>query len=336
MIISTVFFGAICLAQLELSEWDTRGTVDRITAAARIYQDFPPWETLAPEELAGVLEVWDAALLSTDPNDRIDALRLIEGRVPAGYRLEGGHVLRYDNPEIVDRLIHLYLVEIERRRRMLGGGEPVDDKGEIAEIVDPSLDGETCPDYLDYLGMLAESTFSPIIYDVELWSESAGGLEFVYLASVNPETTLELLFEMELRTDKSDVAVLGILDHSEYSIRSMSVHEALALIGLLCERSPDVVVAERDRVLDFVREHGKHYLTPVQRKDKTEPKYLWRLDYKTRRLALRTLEHFAHVEGVYSIVRDIMHDPPKNPSAASGNEIIKLGEEIMEQIQALE
>ena len=322
---SSAFLGLACLVLAALGPVAAQQVLDNIAAADAMYQDFPPKETLPPEELAAVIEAWDAALESNDLRGIGEAIDFVVRGVPRPYRLHGAHVLRYDNPEIEDRVVNLYLWEVEMKEAGLLS----------YDVAVASPKSEFHQDYMDLLGTLAHSTFSPHMYDTVLkWH--FGGLHEVYLASVYPETTLELLLQTTLRERTSPRTSPDILDHSDPDIHFGSVDDALKLLAVLCERSPDVVLAEQDRVLDFVRTHALHYVEPIEVSYRPEPRYRDVLDYGTRVLALKTLELFAEAQGVYTIVDDLMRNPPKNPSSASGNEIIKLGERIIEQIRALE
>ncbi|MFC1736497.1 hypothetical protein ACFL1X_10275 [Candidatus Hydrogenedentota bacterium] len=337
ILIVVVILAAVYVSPMPLASIAAETRLDTLLASERIYQDYQDVEMLSEEELRPILDAWDEAIESSDLNVRIDALMSVSHGVSRGYRLEGAHVLRYGNHEIVERVTKLHLVEMERRTRMLRGGEPDIDTGEIATVVDTSLDGEGYADYLELLATLAESTFSPVIYDAELRASSRGGLRFEYLATVNPETTLQLLSEVSLRERTSLNQSSDILDHPSWNVYFGSVDEALKLLSLLCERSMSVVAAERERVLDFVRRHAKHYEQPVLRANKSEPKPRPKLDYKNRLVALSILDQVAAADDIYDIVSEIMTDAPDNPSRNSRrskhNDVIALGNRIIERLE---
>jgi hypothetical protein len=154
---------------------------------------------LAPDELASQLNVWDSALRDPDLTHRYEVLLQVARLTPRGYRFERIPVLRYGNPEIKERVVHLHLVEMVRCVRMLGKAPPFADDEQIAVVEDLSWEKKASSDYLELLATLAESTFSPEIYEAELMAECQGSLRYTYLASVNPETTLQLLLETRLR-----------------------------------------------------------------------------------------------------------------------------------------
>ncbi len=191
--VSSAFLGLACFVLVALGPVAAQQVLENIAAAEAMYQDFPPKETLPPEELAVVLDIWDAALESNDLRAISDAINTVTHGVPRPYRLRGAHVLRYDNPEIEDRLIELYLGEMENMQLLIQDATMAD-----IGIVVPDTGGELWEGYADYLDGLvgpALFTFSPRIYEAVLgngWGLTSG---LVYLSTVNPEHTLGLLLD---------------------------------------------------------------------------------------------------------------------------------------------
>ena len=152
---------------------------------------------------------------------------------------------------------------------------------------------------------------------------------------VNPENILGLLLDARPRPRTNLNESPDVLDFP-IERKAVVVDDAFKLLSVLCERSPEVVLAERDRVLDFVRTHALHYVEPVERHNKPDPVYRDVLDYRTRVLALKSLELLAQAADVYTIVDDLMRDPPDNPAPGRPNEITIRGSRLIEQIRALE
>ena len=112
----------------------------------------PPTEYLPPERLDMLLQKWDQLAHSEDLWDRDGALALVTDMIPRGGRFSGAFFCAFDNPEIIDRVVDLFLEEVTRvqsGRRTLAQGS--NDHG----------DGE----YLMALAEVAESTFDPRLYD---------------------------------------------------------------------------------------------------------------------------------------------------------------------------
>ncbi|MFC1736496.1 hypothetical protein ACFL1X_10270 [Candidatus Hydrogenedentota bacterium] len=329
LIASAVLMLAVCFAQTEPSPWDADNTLDSITVAERIYKDWPIPKTLSQSELGPILVAWDAAVTPDDLEIRLDALKLIERTVPKYYRFAGSRVIRYDNPEIRGRLIELYMAEHARTIT-----------GELSHHMVESEDGacgNVLPDYLDHLAALAYSTFSVDIYDTVLDSYMAGSptLRHAYLASVYPDTTLKLI--LETTPGKRDGKVFGsddILFHSDHLVNFGNIRAGFQLLSTLCDRAPEIIQSERERVLQFVKQHAKHYSVPIRVSYRPEPRPRTKLDYKNRLFALGILDQIATADDVYSIVSDIMEDAPDNPSRhRRNNDVIALGNRIIEKLE---
>ena len=143
-------------------------------------------KTLSPEELEPILQEWDRAMASGKFRDKDRAMGLVTGIVPKGMRFGKRMFVRYNNPEIIDRVVALYLKE--ETDYEIGRNKPRH----------PSdLSSEGVAEYMMFLSEAAESTFDPRIYEAVSGSESGftGSFRHLYLASVNPARTLALLFE---------------------------------------------------------------------------------------------------------------------------------------------
>ena len=269
-----------------------QATLDSTVTAARLYLDLPERETLSQSELDAAFTGWDESIQSRTIMDRCRALRPFS---------QGAH-LRYDNPEVEQRIVDLFLSEKDDFARRARGGpaswEEIDAPGEVEQ------------DYMDLLEPLAYETFSPRIYDVALaWYGGGGFLRNVYLACVNPETTLRLLLESRRRERERLSQGAGWLDHPTGQACFHSLEEGLLVLALLCQFSPEIVQAERERVRDFVQEHATFYRDPIKVGKNDEPKRSMRRDLETRHRALCILEFIGNPEDV-PLIQDIMRDPP--------------------------
>ena len=283
--------------------------------------DVPPQETMTPEELETWLATWEDALTRYDLRDLSEAMRRVT---------QQGRFLRYDNPEIKEEILGLYRVEMENRRRLHEGASMADIGIEVPELDDHHEPWELYQDYLDQLVPLAVYTYSPEIYDEVLTGGYVGGERYAYLSTVNPERTLDLLLRSTLR-ERGNRAP-QVLD---FPMPDVAYHlsSAFRLLDALCDRSPEVVLAEQDRVLQFVEQYALHYTEPMEVSYRDEPRYLATSDYRMRRLALRMLDLLAETADIYNVVDDIMRDAPEPPHGAGPNEVIRKGEELIERIQ---
>ena len=91
--------------------------------------------------------------------------------------------LRYSNPEIIDRVINHYLEAAANEGCGTATGLPSD------------ASSEGSAEYMMFLASIAESTFDPRVYEAVLTHLGgfAGNFRNFYLATVNPERTLDLL-----------------------------------------------------------------------------------------------------------------------------------------------
>ena len=161
-----------------------------------------------------------------------------------------------------------------------------------------------------------------------------GGGRYVYLAKVNPDRTLDLLLRATIR-DRTSVNQRPNVLELPIGGRTESIETAFQLLRALCAHSPDVVLAEQENVLDFVRRHSLAYVEPVEVSYRDEPRYLSNLDYRVRRLALHTLDLLTDSADIYNLVDDIMRDAPAPPPNTGPNEVILKGQELIERIQGL-
>jgi len=330
-----VTLAAVCalFVVLPLRLLSAEGVLDATDAADRMYRDFPEEvELLGPEELSGILDEWDEAAASEDLRRKGEILDLVVESVPEGYRLQGVRMLRWANPEIRDRVVELYVSEMARLDRLRQEGLTKEEVG----IIDPSLDGEMYPDYLDDLAAVAQATFLPELYEVVLHHDEGSGMRDLYLATVNPETTLRIFLDAKLgERAGQEMVYKDQLYYSEPGV-SWSLQDAFGLLYLLCERSPDAVRERQEEVLEFVRSHAKDYSPSRAEFNRPTGRYSRVLDFRVRGLALHVLDQIGAAADVYT-VRDIMDSAPEHPSEAMGpNYLGRVGERIIQKLEAME
>ena len=297
-------------------------------------EDYPSREMLAENQLEEFLNSWDAALATNDLGAILEVLDEVSYRVPEGYGLAGLPMLHYDNPEIEERVISLYMAERENLDLLDRGATMADIGIEVPEFIDEDNHFDEYGDYLETLARTAELTFSPEIYDQVLRTPLTGSVRRLYLATVNPERTLELLLQATSEKDMNAKTFPTVLELPG-SFR-MTIESALKLLTALCDRSPEAVAAEQDRVLGFVHRYSLQYAEPVEVSYRSEPRYLSALDYRLRNLALQTLDLLAETADIYNVVDDVMRDAPKPPHGTGPNEIIRKGEELLERVQSMD
>ena len=259
-------------------------------------------KTLSPEELEPILQEWDRAMASGKFRDKDRAIGLVTGIVPKGMRFEGRTFVRYNNPEIIDLVVALYLKE--ETDYEIGRNKPRH----------PSdLSREGVAEYMMFLSEVAESTFDPRIYETVLLGHFSGAFRHLYLASVNPARTLDLLFESK-RGPHGHIqrgANAGKEGHPDYfyhpEIGGISVYNAYDILSLMIGQSPEVLRDKRTRVLSFVAKHAKHYSTPREVPHRPEPVYFSAHDYMVRSVALDVIGFLgtsAEVKQVEAIIHD--------------------------------
>ena len=235
--------------------------------------------TLPPEELAPLLQEWDRAMASGKFRDKDRAMGLVTGIVPKGMRFGGKMFVRYNNPEIIDRVVALYLKEEADY-----GNEPLPS--------DASPEGVA--EYMMFLVEIAESTFDPRIYKAVLRFESgfAGYFRHLYLATVNTKRTLHILSDAKpgphghIQWGPN----AGQRGHPEYfyhsEIGGLSIVSVYDILSLMITQSPEVLRAERTQVLSFVAKHVKHFETLQNDSYKPKPVDFQWYDYRVRSAGL--------------------------------------------------
>ena len=306
------------------------GVVQTEKVLAPVTPFFPPMTTLSQQELKPLLEKWDKAIETDLVREKGKILAAVQLYVPKNMRFRGSRVLCYSNPELRERVIALYLKECAKYKAL-----PPD----VYSVTNPWNAGEFGARYMIFLMTIAESTFDPRIYETELnWLGIEGDMRLLYLATVNPERTLNLLLESKRGYR------IGKKGHPDYFYHGeiawgMSVDRAYSLLSLMCIQSPEVLRTHKDRVLAFVAAHVKHFASTRQVSYKPDPVYLKWQDYDVRNGALDVVGYLGTSENV-KMVEDIIRDAPQiDPKQLNGGprerreQIQQKGLRIIEEIR---
>ena len=240
-------------------------------------------KTLLPEELAPLLQAWDQAMKSDKFRDKSLVTAEVTGIVPKGMRFAERTFVRYNNPEIIDLVVALYLKE--ETDYEIGRNKPRH----------PSdLSSEGVAEYMMFLAEAAESTFDPRIHEAVLRSKSgfAGSFQHLYLATVNTKRTLHILSDAKPgphgRIQWGPNA--GQRGHPEYfyhpEIGGLSIVSVYDILSLMITQSPEVLRAERTQVLSFVAKHVKHFETLQNSSYKPKSVDFQWYDYRVRSAGL--------------------------------------------------
>ena len=248
--------------------------------SVNVVQAGTPWtpsvEYLPPERLEPLLRDLDKATSSSDFYVRDRQLLSIMGMIPNGERFSGAFYCRFSNPEIIDRVVDLYRREAAR---------------ELAGELPPTEGGA---EYLMALAEVAESTFDPRLYEDILRKKTtfSGGFRSFYLATVEPERTLDYLFEIEIGKKGTGW--------------DSRIRKSFVILSYMTVESPQVLRADWKRSITFVAQHARRFAGPIKRYSRP-PKYLYGHDYYVRSDALDVLELVGTVTDV-PLVEEIIHD----------------------------
>ena len=133
----------------------------------------------------------------------------------------------------------------------------------------------------------AESTFSPRIYEGELFPDSGGSsgrgeLAKDYLARVNTTRTLEVLLNSSVKSDGEDIHSLRY--GPEKKDTCLQVSEAFEILAIMTRTAPDLLKANKDRVRRWVTERVDYFTY--------DSKLVYR-DFLSRQAALDLLGFYA-------------------------------------------
>ena len=260
----------------------------------------PPTENLPADKLSPLLEAWDGALANRNFDDFEHIVGSITAMVPEGQRFSKTSVIRYDNPEIIDRVVDYFLAMSER----LKNGSQF-------------FPEEYAEGYSSHITTLAESTFDSRIYENRLRDDRAEGsrMRNVYLATVNPTRTLDFLFESKTG-DRSPRANNGrggspeFLYHQGEFRWSMPIDRAFTVLADMIAQSPHALEDARERTIAFAAEHARHFSQPpLDASHSAMLVYYEGYDYYVRYDALDLLEFLGTVTEV-PLVEEIIRDAP--------------------------
>ena len=275
-----------------------------VAAIANVVQAVVPWrpptEHLPADELNPLLETWDSALANRNFNNFEKALYSMIGMIPRDKRFWKASFLRYSNPQIKDRFIDYFLALMAARS---------ENRWLFPE--------ESAEGYTYRISEIAESTFDSRIYEDRLMNKHGytGRFRLIYLATVNPERTLDFLFESKTG-DKSPRANGGRGGHRDHFFHQgktgwlMSLRTAFTILSHMIAQSPQALRDEPERTITFVTEHARHFSKPMF--NGAHPptlEYYEGSDYHVRYDALDLLE-FLGTAAEVPLVEEISHDAP--------------------------
>ena len=218
-----------------------------VAQAERLWR--PPEKYLPAEKLETLLEEWNKARIGGTLRDMSNMVWRVTARHPSG-----SYHLAYRNPEIIDRVVDYYLLVAE-------GSFPSND--------DNSLSGEGQAESILNLAAVAETTYDPRLHEAVLFNVGflTGDFRYHYLATVNPERTLEVLLESK-RGDKAPWANEGRGGNSEYFYHRdappgtsllLNFPSAFTILAYMVMESSYALRDERERVLAFIGEHALRF-----------------------------------------------------------------------------
>lgn len=326
------------------------------------------YRTESPARISDFIRRWDE-YLPLDATLCVDKL-LPEVLAQCESRYGVVPVLVVRDPEIVSRVLNIYLAVVQRGWtsdvEMFKSEAPTVDNRErvalldrnrrrIVQFLEASLrthgdlresiampprdpgDHEGLQDFERTLATAAESTLDARIYD-EVWNSYASGeLRNAYLAEVAPEKTVEeicsasLGFKLGEQLQAEDTFFReGDGGGGGGGIPLTSAFEVLAM---LCERHPEVAEKYSNELRILVRKHTLHF------ERANGIKYRETLDYVVRVRALDILQAVALPEDRV-LVESLLLDPPRSAPARSkyepplGEDIQIRGAKILDAINA--
>ncbi len=254
------------------------------------------------------------------------------------------YVLRYKNPEIVERMVNLYVGHHQAQLgRIVQAGEHTDESAYPAKdleryranlawhtlLLNNSLkehgrcysDGdvqevaawERADDEFGQsreLASLAESTFSESIYDLVWGNTLTGNWKMVYLVNVLPDKTVECLLNATLgvRLGRKLETGQDLLCRQDNGL-TLDVSDAFRVLSEIARTRPEVLKVKGDELAQFVRKHGRHYW-----ENRTGGRYSEFGDYVTRLYSLDILEALGDSANI-PIAEDLARDAPPNDKA---------------------
>lgn len=298
-------------------------------------------EHLPASELQTLLAEWDSAASKGICETRrrmlpkVSVLRLDEPCCSPYW------LVRYNNPEVLERVINLFLGHYQAllRLRMLSieQADRADYPPERLELskanhawyesllkksvqehgfryTDSDINEIALWEKSDdegnesqQLASLAQSTFSNTIYDAVWGSTLVGPLQEVYLATVRADKTVDLLINTTLgiRMGLRLQAGQDMLCRKDNGV-GIFVSDAFRILAAIARRQPDVIAAREKEVMEFVERHGKHYWA--------SERYSEIRDYWTRLYALQVLEATGN-SAYLSVVNHLVTNAPSKERA---------------------
>lgn len=285
---------------------------------------------------------------------------MVMGKVSTTAQFEDDwfRILRYRNPEIVERVLELYVAEYQRclvvycdtlstsldsgtgtpgqeetwrtRRRyyemLLSASRDRDGRlydEQNTEEKERSI-GESEMEYQDLLVDVATTTFSGEIYPY-VWSfPHSTGAHILYFTYVMPDRTIDLL----LHARSGFYEGLRLSDDELYTSLdggSMSVDDVLKVLASMAERNPGIANKRRSDILELTERYALFY-KDVERGEAR--------DYWQRHHALRIISRLGSLETAGSLLDSVLSSPPTyrghRRGAENMEELVPFGVRIRE------
>lgn len=258
----------------------------------------PAMKELPREELKPLIEKLDEAIDGKLIEEKHKVLLQIAHYITEeNTRFRGCYMLCYNNPEIKSRVADLYIKECSIPLKTEPGP------------TNPWYFGEG--EYQELFMSLAESTFDPNIYDYVLDPpEYFSELRYLYLATVNPVRTLNYILDSPLGQRNNKTINPDVFYNSKISNNwAMTLEDACFVLSLMCVRSPEILINNRESVMSFVKQHVKHYSSARKVDWKTEPVYFTVPDYDVRNGALDIIKLLGTEKDI-KLIEVIIKDAP--------------------------
>lgn len=293
-------------------------------------------ETMAPAEEARFIAEWDASFskgLMNGPGELLGRLAVFPNSEAANF-----FRMKYNNPALVERVVELYIAELQRRldhdiklgevelnwpettgereeflrsniaRRQAELQRSVAREGNLIQGLpeeNRSTDviGEMGDlDYLEFLETLAVTTFSPRLLDY-IGTFAGGDARLEYHARVEPEGMLKAIFTATPSAKLEYDMNYAFLYRSDTGA-PLGIEFTFECIEKIAEQNPLLGEKYHDEIINFIKQYGKIYF---RAKDLESSRKKHLLDYRQRVRGLNILRRVSISEDI-PVVRWLAED----------------------------
>ena len=228
---------------------------------------------------------------------------LSQWMVPLSVENTTAFPLKYNDPPIVEMVLHVYIAKVEQERAYSAAIRQGDETSYIGGGSEAALNGEAAMDFYSMLADMAESTLSESLYDYVWDYPQRSNFRRLYLAHVQPEKTVARLTEAELGRTVNGKFVGEDSLFWEGAVIGTPLFKALQYLADIALMHPDIREANREALRAFAAKHGLHY-APTD----SETHARWR-DYQARRAAMQILDVTGTPEDL-PLLEALAHDAP--------------------------